>query len=207
MSWIEHIESDDVEWLKTFQPSVIFDGVLEEMVSHSAIKMLTYLIGRSDISILRVLNVIVTQMPYKEKQGALSLLARTLMGQLKLSTADKESIMTSAVRRNCPNMLKILLEDSTFDFNCCNGFAIGLSSDYGYVETVDLLLKSGRCDPSIDDNYAYRAAVKNRRVDVVKLLMTDRRVSDLARETELANLRNENAELKQIIAQLRALIE
>ena len=57
---------------------------------------------------------------------------------------------------------------------------IGLASEHGWVEIVEMLLADPSVDPSADDNYAIGLAAFNNRVEVVKLLLADDRVDPSA---------------------------
>jgi ankyrin repeat protein len=46
----------------------------------------------------------------------------------------------------------------------------------GHADVVSLLLRDGRADPTVDDNWPIRAASKNGHTDVVKVLLRDGRV-------------------------------
>ena len=65
-----------------------------------------------------------------------------------------------------------------------SGRMFGGSVRFGYEEILELLLKDSRVDPSAQNNYAIRFAVKNEHEKMVKLLLKDPRVDPSARYNE-----------------------
>ena len=49
---------------------------------------------------------------------------------------------------------------------------LGFAAEFGYLKIVREIMKNSKCDPTADDNYAIRNAVKIGHLDVVKYLMS-----------------------------------
>ncbi len=127
------------------------------------------------------------------------------------------TLVCAATRGNNVGLMKVLSENSQFDLNCQNGFAIGVSAQHGNDEMVQLLLSCSRCDPSWDGNYAYNEAVSRRYVSTAALLLSDARVAKLANHQndnavgvqldEIIRLRAENERLRERVNVLSRHIE
>jgi ankyrin repeat protein len=98
-----------------------------------------------------------------------------------LSDLNPNDLLMKSCSIGYLNGIKLALEKGA-DASYNNNYAIKYSSEHGYTEIVEFLLKERRVDPSDDDNFAIRFASQNGHIEIVKLLLQDKRVDPSAKD-------------------------
>lgn len=110
-----------------------------------------------------------------------------------------------------PQRFLWILKDKIVDNNSLTFLPLAWASDSGHFEITKYLLNCGQIDPSHSHNAALLMAAKNKHIDVVQLLLSDKRVNPYGKDLPytsindnnhyqvldfLANIKKENKKLK-----------
>jgi hypothetical protein len=212
--WERIAATDDVD-SATQYADILSYRYLMVLLKHSSVKVIKMLLERKRIKLDQVLSKLVdmSNSTTGDECNALNKLFKSLTECKRISEDLMSTIVCAAIHGNNVGLMKVLSEDPQFDLNCQNGFAIGVATQQGDDEMVQLLLSCHRCDPSWDNNYAYNEAVSRGHVSTAELLLNDPRVAKLANHRDDASLdetiklRSENERLREQVNVLLRILQ